>query len=198
MIDGTRAALLIVDVQNDFCSGGALAVPDAERVVSTVNRYLDDAAAHGALVYSSRDWHPAVTKHFKLYGGPWPVHCVQGTDGASFHPNLRLPVTAIVVTKGADADSPGYSAFEGHTSDGKSLLSDLQERGIRHLYVAGLATDYCVKHSVLEALSAGLRVTILGDAIAGVNVDDSARALAEMRTRGAEVIASADILAGRR
>ena len=99
MIDGTRAALLIVDVQNDFCSGGALAVPDAERVVSTVNRYLDDVAAHGALVYSSRDWHPAVTKHFKLYGGPWPVHCVQGTDGASFHPNLRLPVTAIVVTK---------------------------------------------------------------------------------------------------
>ena len=193
MIDGDRAGLLIVDVQNDFCSGGALSVPNAERVVSALNRYIDDAVAHGAIVYASRDWHPPVTKHFKPYGGPWPAHCVQGTDGARFHPNLRLPSTTIVTTKGADPNTPGYSVFEGRTPDGKPFLTDLRERGIRHLYVGGLATDYCVKHSVLDAVSAGLQVTVLEDAIAGVDPEDSARAVIEMRERGAEVMTATDL-----
>jgi nicotinamidase/pyrazinamidase len=193
MIEGDRAGLLIVDVQNDFCSG-ALPVPDADRVVNALNRYIDDAVARGATVYASRDWHPAVTTHFKPYGGPWPAHCVQDTDGAGFQPNLRLPSTAIVITNGESPDSPGYSAFEGRTPDGNPLLADLRERGIRHLYVGGLATDYCVKHSVLDALSAGLSVTVLEDAIAGVERENSARAIVEMRERGAHVATGAEML----
>ena len=198
MIDGHRAGLLIVDVQSDFCSGGALPVPNAERVVHALNQYIDDAVAHGAIVYASRDWHPAVTRHFKPYGGPWPVHAVQGTAGAHFHPSLRLPVTAIVVTKGEDPDSSGYSAFEGRTPEGTPFLTDLRERGIRHLSVGGLATDYCVKQSVLDALSAGLQVTVLGDAVAGVDRDDSVRALIQMRTRGADVLNGTGVLVGNR
>lgn len=187
MIEGERAGLLIVDVQNDFCSGGALPVADGDGIVSVLNHYIDDAVAHGATVYVSRDWHPAITTHFRPYGGPWPAHCVQGTDGARFHPDLRLPATAIVITKGENPDSPGYSAFEGHTPEGEPFLADLRERGIPHLYVGGLATDYCVKHSVLDALSAGFQVTVLEDAIAGVDPDGSARAVTEMRERGAQV-----------
>jgi nicotinamidase/pyrazinamidase len=184
-----RPALLIVDVQKDFCAGGALAVPGSDRVVNALNRHIEDAVAHGVTIYASRDWHPTVTSHFKPHGGPWPVHCVQGTDGAAFHSDLRLPPTSIVVSKGEDPDSPGYSAFDGRTSGGKQLLDDLQERGIDHLVVAGLATDYCVKQTVLEALAAGLSVTVLGDAIAGVDAEpgDSTRALQEMREKGASV-----------
>ena len=198
MIEGDRDGLLIVDVQNDFCSGGALPVPDAERVVNVLNQYMDDAVARGAIVYASRDWHPVVTKHFKPYGGPWPAHCVQGTDGARFHPDLRLPVTAIVVTKGEDPNSSGYSTFEGRTPAGTSFLTDLRARGIRHLYVGGLATDYCVKQSVLDALSAGLQITILEDAIAGVDHEDSTRALMEMCERGAEVVTATGVRNGKR
>jgi nicotinamidase/pyrazinamidase len=184
-----RSALLVVDVQNDFCSGGALAVPLSDWVVASLNKYLDDAVARGVPVYASRDWHPDVTNHFAPYGGTWPVHCVQGTTGARFHPDLRLPATSVVVTKGEQANSAGYSAFEGRTAEGTILLADLRRRGITHLFVGGLATDYCVRHSVLDALLAGLRVTVLEDAIAGVDVTpgDSARALADMRDQGAEV-----------
>jgi nicotinamidase/pyrazinamidase len=182
-----RRALLIVDVQNDFCAGGALAVPGSEAVVRALNRHIDEAAAQGTPVYASRDWHPAVTNHFTQYGGAWPVHCVQGTGGARFHPDLRLPEDAIVVTKGDRPDRPGYSAFEGRTADGTPLADDLARRGITHLLVGGLATDYCVKHSVLDALEAGLRVTVLENAVAGVEIrqGDSGQALAEMRERGA-------------
>jgi nicotinamidase/pyrazinamidase len=182
-------ALLIVDVQKDFCAGGALAVPHSDQVVDVLNRYIEDAVAHGVTIYASRDWHPTVTSHFKPYGGPWPVHCIQGTDGAAFHGGLRLPPTSIVVSKGEDPDSPGYSAFEGRTLKGKLLLADLQDRGIDHLDIGGLATDYCIKRTVLAALAAGLSVTVLGDAIAGVDAEpgDSTRALDEMREKGAHV-----------
>jgi nicotinamidase/pyrazinamidase len=190
------AALLVVDVQNDFCAGGALPVPGSERVVTTLNQYIDRADADGMAIYASRDWHPAITNHFAPYGGSWPVHCVQGTPGARFQPDLRLPPTTTIVTKGDQPDSAGYSAFEGRTSDGSFLLAHLQQRRINHLYVVGLATDYCVKHSVLDALAAGLTVTILEDAIAGVDVHrgDSARAISEMREKGAKIVAHAESL----
>jgi nicotinamidase/pyrazinamidase len=185
-----RSALLVVDVQNDFCPGGALAVPDGDRVVPVLNRHIAGAVARGWPVYASRDWHPAMTRHFQPYGGEWPPHCIQNTEGASFHHDLQLPDSVIVVSKGEAPDSHGYSAIEGHTPDGRTLLSDLQERKIDHLYVAGLATDYCVKHSVVDARRAGLHVTVLADAIAGVdlNAGDSARAIAEMRAAGAEIV----------
>ncbi|MBI4265401.1 MAG: bifunctional nicotinamidase/pyrazinamidase [Acidobacteria bacterium] len=183
-----RSALLVVDVQKDFCPGGALAVPEGDRVVPVLNRRIAEAAAHGWPIYASRDWHPPVTRHFKQYGGEWPPHCVQRTEGAAFHDALQLPASTVVVTKGQDPDSPGYSAFQGETPDGRPLLADLQKRRIDRLYVGGLATDYCVKHSVLDALRAGLKVTVIGDAIKGVDVTpgDSARAIDEMRAAGAE------------
>lgn len=184
------SALLVVDVQKDFCPGGALAVPDGDRVVPALNRYIADAVASGWAVYASRDWHPPVTGHFQAYGGQWPVHCVQGSDGARFHPDLQLPLAAIVISKGQAPDRPGYSALEGVTPDGRLLLDDLRDRGIDHLYVGGLATDYCVRASVVDARRAGLHVTVLGDAIAGVEVNpgDSARALQEMAEAGARLL----------
>ena len=182
-----RSALLVVDVQNDFCTGGALAVPGSERVVDALNRRIADAVARGMPVYASRDWHPADTSHFQPYGGTWPVHCVQDSAGAQFHPDLKLPSTAIVVSKGQQSERPGYSALEGRTADGTPLLTDIKNRGITRLYVGGLATDYCVKHSVLDALAAGLSVIVLDDAIAGVDVTagDSQRAIGEMARLGA-------------
>ena len=191
---GTHAALLVVDVQRDFCSGGALAVPDGERVVPVLNRCLAGAVARGWLVYASRDWHPVVTNHFQAYGGRWPPHCVQDTDGARFHPDLRLPPSTIVITKGDDPRREGYSAFDGRTPDGLSLADDLRARRIEHLYVGGLATDFCVRETVLDARRAGVRVTVLKDAVAGIDVrpGDSNRALADMRDAGAE-LATADV-----
>jgi nicotinamidase/pyrazinamidase len=184
-----RSALLVVDVQKDFCPGGALAVPDGDRVVPPLNRYVADAVARGWPVYVSRDWHPRVTQHFQPYGGEWPPHCVQDTEGATFHDDLRLPSSAIVISKGQDPDTPGYSALEGVTPEGRMLLEDLQARGIEHLYVGGLATDYCVRHSVLDSRRAGLEVTVLTDAIAGVDMKagDSDRAIEEMQAAGAHL-----------
>jgi nicotinamidase/pyrazinamidase len=185
-----RSALLLVDVQRDFCPGGALPVARGDEVIGPLNQYMNDAVAHATPIYASRDWHPAITNHFKIYGGDWPVHCVQHTVGAEFHPNLRLPESTIVITKGDTPDTAGYSAFDGHTPEGKTFLDDLRSRGIDQLLVGGLATDYCVKHSVLDALSAGLEVRLLQKAIAGVDVQpgDSARAIAEMRDAGAVLV----------
>src|SRR5919109_4018275 len=123
-----RPALLIVDVQKDFCPGGALAVAGGDRVVPALNRHIADAIARKWPIYASRDWHPAVTSHFAAYGGEWPPHCVQNSDGARFHDDLRLPESAIIVSKGQAAERPGYSAFEGRTPDGRTFLDDLQER----------------------------------------------------------------------
>ena len=130
MADSRGAGLLVVDVQVDFCPGGALPVPNGHRLVPVLNRYLDDAVERGLPIYASRDWHPAVTGHFKPYGGEWPPHCIQHTDGARFHPALRLPLSTIVISKGDDPQRPGYSAFEGRTG-GTSLLEDLRQRAIQ-------------------------------------------------------------------
>lgn len=181
------SALLLIDVQRDFCTGGALAVPGSEQVIEALNRYLEQAAISAVPVYASRDWHPPNAQHFAPFGGRWPVHCVRHTRGAEFHPSLALPPTIIAISKGTDPHAEGYSAFEGTTDEGEPLLADLRRRGVGHLYVGGLATDYCVKHSVLDALAAGLRVTVLADAIAGVDSDSSAFALDQMAKRGATV-----------
>ena len=186
MPDWPTSTLLIVDVQKDFCSGGALAVQNGDRVVPVLNRTLAQLGLAG-LIYASRDWHPPVTVHFKEHGGVWPVHCVAGTDGARFHPDLQLPPETIIVTKGETPSTHGYSAFEGTTPSGETLLEDVRRRGLTHLVVGGLATDYCVRQSVLDALKAGFEVAILTDAIAGVDLQpgDSARAIEEMTEAGA-------------
>ena len=189
------SALLIVDVQNDFCPGGALAVPDGDRVVEPLNRAAERFAEAGLPVFASRDWHPAVTGHFSRYGGTWPPHCVQGTPGAGFHPGLRLPAGAMVISKGTDPDSDSYSAFEGALEDGAALAERLATLGVGHIYIGGLATDYCVRSSALDALRTGLRVTVLTDGVAGVDVKpgDSDRALEEMVRAGAQ-LATVDAL----
>lgn len=177
-------ALLIVDVQNDFCPGGALPVPEGDQVVAVLNRYMERLDAP---VFASRDWHPAETSHFKERGGPWPPHCVRDTAGAAFHPQLKLPADAVVVTKGTDPTDDGYSAFEGVDQNGMALGAALEQRGVRRLFVGGLATEYCVRASVLDALKQGLDVVLLTDAIRGIDVKpgDMTRALAEMQAAGA-------------
>ncbi len=196
MASGDRSALLIIDVQLDFCEGGSLAVPGAEAVLAPLNELVDDAAVRHRPVYASRDWHPAASTHFVEQGGTWPVHCVARTPGASFHPGLRLPATVIIVSKGQDATADGYSAFEGTTPSGRSLLEDLAGRNVRHLVVGGLATDYCVRHSVLEARRQGFDVSVVVDAVAGVeqNSGDSRQAFEAMAAAGAQLIRSGDVL----
>ncbi len=180
------SGLLIVDVQNDFCPGGALGVPGGDRVVEPLNRAAERFWEAGLPVFASRDWHPAVTRHFREHGGAWPPHCVQGTPGADFHPGLRLPAGAMVISKGIDPDLDSYSAFEGVLEDGATLASCLATLGVGHLYIGGLATDYCVRSSALDAVRAGLRVTVLTDCVAGVDLKpgDSALALEEMVRAG--------------
>ena len=181
-------ALLIVDVQNDFCPGGALAVPEGDRVVPVLNRYIERCRAGQIPIIASRDWHPEKTSHFKAYGGIWPPHCIQHTKGAQFHPDLKLPKETIVISKGMDPDKDSYSAFQAFDSEGTPLAELLKKRRITHLFVGGLATDYCVRVSVLDALKEGLKVTVLEDAVRGVELQsgDSKKAFDEMVRSGAD------------
>lgn len=183
-------ALLIVDVQNDFCPGGALPVPDGDKVVPVLNRAIERLAPRGAVVIASRDWHPPQSTHFAAYGGQWPIHCVQNTAGAQFHPDLHLPDHAVVVSKGMGENEDAYSAFDARTDDGKSLEELLRSQGVRRVIVGGLATDYCVRASVLGALERGFEVLVLKDAVRGVDVQpgDSEKALAEMQSKGAKLV----------
>ena len=190
----TDTALVLVDVQNDFCPGGALPVPGGDRVIPVLNGMIGRFTAAGGAVYATRDWHPHDTTHFQSYGGPWPRHCVAGTTGAELHPNLQVPADAILISKGQARDDAGYSAFEGTTAEGRDLASDLHARGISRLVVGGLATDYCVRATVLDARRAGFDVTVLSDGIAGIGEDDTRRALEEMRQAGAAVAPAATIV----
>lgn len=186
----TKVALLVVDIQNDFMPGGALGVLEGDQVVPVLNGYIERFQAAGLPIYASRDWHPPVTKHFKQYGGLWPPHCVQGTPGAEFHPDLRLPPGAMVVSKGLDPQKDAYSAFDALEPDGTPLAESLRRQGVQHLYIGGLATDYCVKWSALESARQGFTMTVLIDASLGVNLQphDSERAIAEMVRAGAELL----------
>jgi nicotinamidase/pyrazinamidase len=189
-IDPARDALVIVDVQNDFCPGGALGVPGGDAVVPVLNRYAERFAAAGAPVFASRDWHPAKTSHFKAYGGVWPPHCVQGTPGAEFHPQLALPSDAAVISKGMDPSEDAYSCFQSETGDGMPFPATLGELGVGRLFVGGLATDYCVKSTVVDGVREGFEMVVLADAIAAVDLTpgDGAKALDEMRAAGALMI----------
>ncbi|MFQ5897036.1 MAG: nicotinamidase [Candidatus Methylomirabilia bacterium] len=187
-VDPSRDALVIVDVQNDFCPGGSLAVPDGDQVVPVLNRYIQLFAALKAPIFASRDWHPPVTKHFKAYGGIWPPHCVQGTRGAEFSPDLRLPPETTVVSKGTDPDEDAYSCSQARDPEGTSFATALGRLGVRRLFVGGLATDYCVKATTLDALREGFQVVVLEDAIRAVELHpgDGAKAREEMNAAGAQ------------
>jgi nicotinamidase/pyrazinamidase len=194
-IDPARDALVVVDLQNDFCPGGALGVRGGDAIVPVVNRYLERFANAAAPVFLTRDWHPPVTRHFKIFGGVWPPHCVQGTRGAAFHPDLAAPAEAVIVSKGMDPDQDAYSAFQAEDPSARPFPAVLAERGVRRLYVGGLATDYCVRATALDALREGFEVVLLADAIAAVDIEpgDGARAIDEMRGAGARLTTLIDL-----
>ena len=183
-----KKALIVVDVQNDFCPGGSLAVANGDEVVAPLNKLIKEFLDRGDPVYQTRDWHPKQTKHFAAYGGTWPVHCVQGTRGAEFHPGLSDDPRVTIISKGIDESADGYSGF-----DGTNLAESLREEGVEEVWVGGLATDYCVKHTVLDALREGFEVKVLADAMRAVNVnpEDGAKAIEEMRQAGAEIVGNA-------
>jgi nicotinamidase/pyrazinamidase len=177
-----ETALIIVDVQRDFCPGGALAVANGDEVVPVLNQYMDKVAAEGGQLFATRDWHPADHVSFKARGGVWPPHCIQKTEGAGFHPDLRLPDWTEIVSKGTDPDQDAYSGFQG-----TDLEKRLRSSGIERLLVGGLATDYCVKSTVLDGLKLGFEVVLLEDASRGVNLlpADSDKAVDQMIREGA-------------
>ena len=175
-------ALIIVDFQNDFTPGGALAVPEGDAVLERINQLA--ASGEYDLVVATRDWHPPDHGSFSAQGGPWPEHCVQGTEGAELHPGLERSHIDVVVDKGQDPGTEGYSAF-----DGTDLAELLRERDIDQVAVVGLATDYCVKNTAFDALRQGFAVTVDSTAARPVEVEpgDGERALEEMRAAGASV-----------
>jgi len=194
-IDPARDTLVIVDLQNDFCPGGALGVAGGDAVVPVLNRYAERFAGAGAPVFASRDWHPAKTTHFKVYGGVWPPHCVRDTPGAEFHPALALPAGTEIVSKGMDPGEDAYSCFQAETPDGMPFAAALGERGVSRLFIGGLATDYCVKSTVVDGIQAGFEMIVLADAVAAVDLTpgDGAKALDEMRAAGARMIRLTDL-----
>ena len=183
-----KRALLIVDMQNDFCPGGALGVPEGHKIIPNLNKYIRFFAKKKLPIFASRDWHPVRTKHFRDFGGTWPLHCVQNTKGAAFHPDLKLPKIAVQLYKGMDPDKDSYSAFQAHDFKGMDFSSLLKLMGINELNVGGLATDYCVKSSALDALKKKFKVRLLMDAIKGVNLkpNDSDKAIKGMIRKGAK------------
>ncbi len=190
-----KKALLIVDVQNDFCPGGALGIKDGDEIIPAINKYIKIFAAKKLPIFASRDWHPKKTTHFKKFGGVWPVHCVQGTKGAEFHPKLKLPKEAILLYKGMDPEKDSYSAFQAQDENGMSLANLLKILDMKELYIAGLATDYCVKFTTHDAIRQGFKVKILLDAIKGVNLkpNDSENVIREMVKIGAKKITLKDM-----
>jgi nicotinamidase/pyrazinamidase len=175
-------ALLVIDFQNDFCPGGALAVPQGDEIAPRVGELL--ASGRFDLVVATRDWHPPDHDSFEAQGGPWPPHCVQGSEGAELHPSLDRSKIDVVVDAGYRPELEGYSGFEE-----TDLERELREHGIDSVTVVGLATDYCVRATALDALREGFRVTIDTAGVRGIDVQpgDSERALEEMRAAGASI-----------
>ncbi len=185
-----NSALIVVDVQNDFCPGGALAVPGGDEVIPILNQYAELFQSNRAVVFATRDWHPMHHVSFKERGGPWPPHCVQGTKGADFHKELKLPHGVHLISKGFLQNKDAYSGFEG-----TELKAMLQAKGIKRTFIGGLATEYCVKSSVLDSTKLGFETYLLTDAIRGIDVSlgDSERAVQETVRAGARKITIADI-----
>ncbi len=209
-----KQALLLIDLQNDFCPGGALAVPDGDKVIAVANRAIAFCRREGIPVVASLDWHPSNHGSFAANAGGrvgetglldglpqvwWPVHCVQDTTGAQLHPELDAESIRRRIYKGRQADIDSYSAFydNGHRAQ-TELHAYLQAQGVHSLSIMGLATDYCVIHTVQDALSLGYAVDVIRDGCRGVDLHpgDSARAMEEMQRRGAGLISLAEFAAG--
>ncbi|MBI5599803.1 MAG: isochorismatase family protein [Deltaproteobacteria bacterium] len=185
-----KSALLVIDIQNDFCPGGALPVPGGDKIVDAINEYMERFSEAGVQIFATKDYHPVETKHFKEFGGIWPRHCVKGTPGAEFYPKLVFKYGTVVLTKGDRSNVEGSSVFEARDPVGNFFNMVLEAGYIKHIYVCGLATDWCVKATVMDALKKGYKVTVLLDAIKGVDVTpgDSEKAIEEMKKNGANMI----------
>jgi len=179
---GEGDALLISDIQNDFLPGGSLAVQEGERIIPVLNGYIDRFSHRQLPVFATRDWHPANHCSFIRQGGPWPEHCIAGSKGAEFVADLHLPVSVYIISKGTDLEREGYSSFSNRT-----FKQQLDNAGVRRLFIGGLATDYCVLNTVRDALNYHFKVFLLIDAIRAVNVQkqDGENAINEMIEKGA-------------
>ncbi|MGP1947676.1 MAG: bifunctional nicotinamidase/pyrazinamidase [Arsenophonus sp. NC-PG7-MAG3] len=207
------SALLLVDLQNDFCNGGALEILDSESIITIANAVISFCQQQNIIIIASQDWHPADHLSFAVNSGTqvgtegklnglrqiwWPVHCVQHQKGAQFHPYLNQSAIKSIFQKGLDSAIDSYSAFFDNNYHHKTHLDYwLTKNQIKHLYIMGLATDYCVKFTVLDAMKLGYQVTVIQDGCRGVNLnpEDSYNALQEMVLAGAKLITSSDLLA---
>jgi nicotinamidase/pyrazinamidase len=191
VLTGARDALIVVDVQRDFCPGGALAVPGGDEVIPVINRIVP---FFGRWIYT-RDWHPADHVSFsdrpELQDGSWPPHCVQGTPGADWPPDLDIPMNAILVGKGDDPDEETYSGFRVDRLD---LAEFLRRREVERLFITGLATEYCIRQTALDACAAGFTVFLVEDAVRGISLEASAAALAELEAAGAMRVRSGQLV----
>ncbi|MCU0983509.1 MAG: nicotinamidase [Acetobacteraceae bacterium] len=176
---GPADALVLVDVQRDFCPGGALAIAEGDAIIPLLNAWVRAACSGGAVVIASRDHHPPDHMSFRTHGGPWPPHCVQGTEGAALHPALVVPEEAIEITKGAAREREQYSAF-----DGTGLAAVLRARGVRRVWIGGLALDVCVRATALDALREGFSVHLVRAATRPVTPEGGEKALAELAEAG--------------
>jgi nicotinamidase/pyrazinamidase len=186
------SALILVDIQNDFCPGGALAVNEGDQIVPAVNRLIPEFP----LVISTQDWHPENHISFKEQGGPWPPHCVQGTRGAELHSDLKTDTIAHYFRKASSPDKDDYSEFAGKDDRGRSLDEVLRSHGVKTLYAVGLATDYCVLETVIDGLRLGYEVYAVTDAMRAVNVNpaDGEKTLQKMASSGAHLVTSEEVL----
>nr|VFK37020.1 MAG: nicotinamidase/pyrazinamidase [Candidatus Kentron sp. SD]VFK43062.1 MAG: nicotinamidase/pyrazinamidase [Candidatus Kentron sp. SD]VFK77718.1 MAG: nicotinamidase/pyrazinamidase [Candidatus Kentron sp. SD] len=180
---GHGDALLIVDTQNDFCPGGALPIEDGHKIIPVINDWIEVAMEKGAPIHASRDWHPVGHISFTESGGLWPAHCIQDTDGARFHPDLRLPDSTVKITKGTRFDQDQYSAF-----DQTGLATWLRRKDIRRLWVMGLAEDVCVLATVLDGRRNGFDMVLVNDATKAITTETGKKARNEMQDAGAFIV----------
>lgn len=187
-----KAALLVVDVQNDFCPGGALAVPSGDSIIPNLNRVIAAFASAMLPIFFTRDWHPANHCSFRAQGGMWPPHCVQRTHGAEIHKGVQQPPGCALINKGDDPDKEAYSGFEG-----TDLAERLGRLGVTEVYIGGLAIEYCVRTTAEDALRQGFGARVILDCVKGLEIHrgDSAAALKEVEEAGASILDSSEILA---
>jgi len=188
-------ALVVVDLQNDFLPGGTLAVPQGDRIISPLNAVIQKFQKENLPLFFTRDWHPPHHSSFLESGGSWPAHCVMDTKGATFATALTIPEEAVIISKASESDRDEYSGLRGFDSDGNRLDEILKRKNIGRVVIGGLATDYCVLTTVLDALDLGYEVYVLTDAVSAVNVkpDDGRRAIHTMKDRGARFLTAKSI-----
>jgi nicotinamidase/pyrazinamidase len=184
-----KAALIVVDVQRDFCEGGALAAADTLSLLNPLEKFIEAARRANAVIVYTKDWHPGDHRSFRTQGGPWPVHCVAGSTGVELMPPLQAQEDEIVVHKGIQAEGPGYSGFEL-----TGLENRLKELDVKRVGVSGIATEYCVRATALDALQHGLQVTVLTDLIRAVQPHETPKVLHELKKAGARTATAADWL----